>query len=138
LAPYNRTHDFSVVLNYELSKSWQFGLVWVYSSGRPITVPSGKFEYKGTYIPVYSSRNSVEMPSYHRLDLSATYFFKQKESVDNKRKWQSSLNVSVFNAYNRHNAFTSNVKRKENTQTTFAEKVYFFGIVPSLTYNFSF
>lgn len=138
LAPYNRTHDISVVANYELSDRWQFGLVWVYASGRPITVPSGKFEYRNTYIPIYSDRNSEQMPSYHRMDLTATYFLKDKMTFGGKVKWQSNLNFSLFNAYNRHNAFTINFKRREGTQTTFAEKVYFFGIVPSITYNFKF
>lgn len=138
LAPYNRTHDISVVVNYELSERWQFGLVWVYASGRPITVPSGKFEYRNTYIPIYSDRNSEQMPSYHRMDLTATYFLKDKMTFGGKVKWQSNLNFSLFNAYNRHNAFTINFKRREGTQTTFAEKVYFFGIVPSITYNFKF
>lgn len=138
LAPYNRTHDISVVVNYELSDRWQFGLVWVYASGRPITVPSGKFEYRNTYIPIYSDRNSEQMPSYHRMDLTATYFLKDKMTFGGKVKWQSNLNFSLFNAYNRHNAFTINFKRREGTQTTFAEKVYFFGIVPSITYNFKF
>jgi hypothetical protein len=138
LAPYNRTHDVSVVVNYELSDRWQFGLVWVFASGRPITVPNGKFEYRDTYIPTYSDRNTEQMPSYHRLDLSATYFLKDKMTFGGKVKWQSNLNFSLFNAYNRFNAFTINFKRREGTQTTFAEKVYFFGIVPSITYNFKF
>lgn len=138
LAPYNRTHDISVVANYEFSDRWQFGLVWVYASGRPITVPSGKFEYRNTYIPVYSDRNTEQMPSYHRLDLSATYFLKDKLRFNGKVKWESSLNFSIFNAYNRHNAFAINFKRREGTQTTFAEMTYFFGLVPAITYNFKF
>lgn len=138
LAPFNRSHDVSVVANYDFSDRWQFGLVWVYASGRPITVPNGKFEYRDTFIPTYSDRNTEQMPSYHRLDLTATYFLKDKLRFDGKIKWQSNLNFSLFNAYNRHNAFAINFKRRENTQTTFAEMTYFFGIVPSVTYNFKF
>ncbi len=138
LAPYNRSYDISVVANYELSDRWQFGLVWVFASGRPITIPNGKFEYRNTYIPTYSNRNTEQMPNYHRLDLTATYFLKDKMRLDGKIKWQSNLNFSIFNAYNRHNAFAINFKRRENTQSTFAEMTYFFGIVPSITYNFKF
>lgn len=138
LAPYNRTHDVSVVLNYEFSKRWQFGLIWIYATGRPITVPSGKFEYADTYIPVYSDRNAVEMPAYHRMDVSATYYFKDKVNKKGNFKWESNLNFSVFNAYNRHNPFTINFKRRAGTQETYAEQTYFFGIVPAVTYNFKF
>lgn len=138
LAPYNRTHDVSVVLNYEFSKRWQFGLIWIYASGRPITVPSGKFEYAKTFIPVYSDRNAVEMPPYHRMDISATYYFKDKVNKAGNFKWESNLNFSIFNAYNRHNPFTINFKRRTGTQETYAEKTYFFGIVPAITYNFKF
>ena len=138
LAPYNRSHDISVVANYEFSDRWQFGLVWVFASGRPITIPNGKFEYRNTYIPTYSDRNTEQMPNYHRLDLTATYFLKDKMRLDGKIIWQSNLNFSIFNAYNRYNAFAINFKRRENTQSTFAEMTYFFGIVPSITYNFKF
>ena len=42
------------------------------------------------------------MPDYHRLDLSLT--FKGKPG----KKWQDELNVSVYNVYNRHNAWAIN------------------------------
>ncbi len=145
LAPYDRTHDVSVVGSYEISKRVDVGMTWVYSTGAPITVPTGRFTYKGNVIPVYSDRNAERMPSYHRLDLSVTVNGKTAEEKgpkkNGKKRWgyQSSWNFSAYNVYMRKNAFTINFQQsKEDPTVTEAYKIYLFSIVPSITYNFKF
>ncbi len=50
-----------------------------------------------------------------------------------------SLTFSAFNAYNRKNAYTINFQESEaNPQNTEAVRLALFGIVPSITFNFSF
>jgi outer membrane cobalamin receptor len=134
-APYDKPHDFALVLNYEISKRLWVSANWVYSSGLPVTFPTGRFEYMGNIAPVYSDRNAYRMPDYHRLDASVSLRSKEKEG----RRWRSEWNLSVYNAYARKNAWAINfVQDEENPSVTHAEMTYLFSIIPALTYNFYF
>ncbi len=134
-APYDKPHDFSVVLNYEISDRIWVSANWVYSSGLPVTFPTGRFEYMGNIAPVYSDRNAYRMPAYHRLDTSVSLRSKNKAG----RKWHYEWNLSLYNAYARKNAWAINfVQDKENPSVTYAEKTYLFSIIPALTFNFYF
>lgn len=144
-APYDKPHNISVVLSYDLSKRICISSNWVYSSGNPATMPTGRFEYQGMIVPVYSDRNAVRLPDYHRLDLSLTYYVRKwdDEKINKKgktcKKYESSWNISAYNAYNRHNAYSINFRQDvDNPNVTYAEKMYLFKIVPSITYNFKF
>jgi hypothetical protein len=132
-ATFDRPHNLSVVLSYDMNKRVNFATNWVYYTGAAITAPTGRFEYMGMVAPVYSDRNGARLPDYHRLDLSATI-----NGNPNKR-YQGSWVFSVYNAYYRKNAFSILFRQnKDNPQTTEAVKLYFFAIVPSVTYNFKF
>ncbi|WP_306641353.1 TonB-dependent receptor [Sanyastnella coralliicola] len=132
---FDRTHDVSVVVAYELNKKWSFGMNWVYSTGNAVTMPTGRFEYMGMIVPVYSDRNGERMPAYHRLDFSATLTPKKNET----RKWKGEWVFSIYNAYNRHNAYSINFVQDENDpNTTYAEQTYLLPVVPAVTYNFKF
>ena len=97
-ATWDKTHDVSVVLSYQLKPRVSFSANWVYATGRAITLPTGKYEYNGLSVPVYSDRNAERMPAYHRGDIGFT--LKNKEKVGRKLFWD--LNVSIYNVYNRH------------------------------------
>jgi len=132
-SPFDRPHNISVVLNYELSRRWIISANWVYLSGMPVTFPVGRYEIAGRYVPIYSARNEYRFPAYHRLDLSATYSFRRNDT----RRWQSELNFSLFNAYGRKNPWTIMFRQdRENPHVTYAEMMYLFSFVPSITYNF--
>ena len=144
-APYDKPHNISVVLSYELNKIINLSANWVYSSPIPVTVPIGGYYYGGLWIPEYSERGGVRIPgtSYHRLDVSATFNFRLFGL-------NSNLNVSFYNMYNRHNAFAvyfrdrslrrdPNSGGKENIPDGVdVIKLYLFPIVPSLSYNIKF
>lgn len=137
VSPFNRKHDISVILNYDLNKRFSFGLNWVYASGKPVTFPTGRWEYGNMVAPVYSERNTYRMPDYHRLDLSITYDSKNKDNED--KRFYSSWNLSVYNVYDRHNAFSISFEDVQGSQyEREAIKTYLFGIIPSITYNFHF
>jgi hypothetical protein len=134
-APYDKPNNISVVLNYTISKRFVVSANWVYATGAPVTFPTGRAEIGGKIIPIYSDRNAYRYPDYHRLDLSLTFYSKPKPG----KKFNWDLNFSVYNAYDRHNTWSINfVQDNENPNVTYAEKVYLFGIVPSLTFNFHF
>ncbi|MGV3538868.1 MAG: TonB-dependent receptor [Rufibacter sp.] len=133
---YDRRHSVNLVTTYQLSPTWSFGANWTYATGGAITMPVGRFEYEGNSYPIYSSRNGFRLPAYHRLDLAVTY--DRPRSITGK-KYDSSWNLSIYNAYSRKNAFSIYFRQNEDDATkTEAVKTYLFGIIPAITYNFSF
>lgn len=135
LSPYDKTHDVSVVVNYDLSPRISLGGTWVYATGNPVTFPTGRAYIGNKIVPIFSDRNSYRLPDYHRLDLSVTWRGKEKPGRSFRGEW----NLSVYNAYARKNAWVINfVQEEDNPDVTYAEMTYLFSIIPSLTYNFKF
>ena len=134
-APYDKPNNVSVVLNYVISKRFTVSANWVYATGAPVTFPTGRAEIGGKIVPIYSDRNQYRYEDYHRLDVSLSFYSKEKQG----RKFTWDLNFSVYNAYNRHNTWSINFTQDNvDPNTTYAEKVYLFGIIPSVTFNFHF
>jgi hypothetical protein len=132
---YDRPHNISVVGSYDLTKRLNVSATWVYASGAPVTFPTGRSEQGNMIIPVYSERNGVRMPDYHRMDLGITLKSKEKPN----KRLKSEFNLSIYNVYNRHNAWMISFSQDEDDPTkTKAELVYIFPILPSLTWNFHF
>lgn len=129
----DRTHDVSVVAIYELNKRWSLSGTWVYSTGSPVTFPSGKYTVDGHTIKYYDGRNKYRMPDFHRLDLGATYVM-----VDNGKRY-SELSFGLYNGYGRQNAFMYNFKQsKESPLISEAYKIYLFSVVPFISWNFRY
>lgn len=134
-APYDKPHNLAVVANYQISKRFSASLNWVYATGSAVTFPTGRALIGGKIVPIYSDRNAYRFPDYHRLDLSVTFASKEKPG----RRFSWDLNASVYNVYNRHNTWAINFLQEEDQpNVTYAEKIYLFGIVPSITFNFHF
>ncbi|MTI40657.1 TonB-dependent receptor [Fulvivirga lutimaris] len=139
LANYDRRHALNLVGTYDLSDQWQFGANLSYSSGRPITVPAGRYQYDNYQVDYITERNGYALPDFHKLDLSATYIPKKNKD----RKWQSSWVFSVYNIYSRKNAFTIYTRLKELDDDVYSDekeavKISLFPILPSVTYNIKF
>ncbi len=134
-APYDKPHNVAIVLSYSISPRLEVGANWVYGSGQPATFPTGRAYYGNLIVPIYSDRNAYRLPDYHRLDVSATWKRKKKEG----QKWDWDINLSVYNAYARHNTWSINfVTDETNPDVTYAEQTYLFSIIPALTFNFKF
>jgi len=132
---YDKPHDFSAVVSYQLSDVVSLGANFVYSTGSAVTFPTGKYILNGVAIPIYSERNGARLPDYHRLDASVSLNPKKNENRRIKSEWI----FSVYNVYNRKNAFSINFKPEEfDAAQTYAEKSAVFSIVPSFTYNLKF
>jgi hypothetical protein len=134
LAPYDKTHAVNLVANYEFSPGWNLSAVWIYATGNPTTYPSGRFEISGEYFPIYSGRNEYRRPDYHRLDLSVNFI----PHPHSRKRWHGEWNLSLFNAYGKKNAWMISYDQDADTGRPYAEMLYLFGIVPSITYNFKF
>ncbi len=134
-APYDKTHDISTVLIYKWNKRLSVSATWLYATGNPITIPVGTYWSHNTQIPLYPNRNGYRMPAYHRMDVGLTLQNKKNE----QRRWKGEWNISVYNVYNRHNAYSIDfVESEENAGQLNAEKTYLFPMIPSITYNFKF
>ncbi|MES2730335.1 MAG: TonB-dependent receptor [Bacteroidota bacterium] len=140
---YDRRHDISVVVMHELSPRLSVSATWVYNTGNAFSLAEGRFtlqdvpgmEFK--VVPLYpSQRNTERLASYSRLDVGLVWKFKPK--------WgESDLTFSVYNAYNRRNAYFvyfKEIKDEKNDLITGFQlrQVSLFPVIPTLTYNFKF
>ena len=55
-----------------------------------------------------------------------------------ERKWKSEWVFGAYNVYNRYNASSIYFRNNKETRQSEAVKLSIFGIVPSITYNFTF
>lgn len=131
---YDKTHDLTLTASYEASKKWQFNANFSFQTGLPSTFPTAQYSYENITVPVYSQRNSNRLPSYHRLDLSANLNPKNSSDKDFKSSWS----FGIYNVYNRKNAYSISFRENSDTGVNEAVRLSLFGIIPSVTYNFSF
>ena len=69
-APHDKPHDFKMVANYKLTHRYSISVNIDYATGRPVTVPVGKYYYSGMQMVAYSNRNSHRIPDYFRMDVA--------------------------------------------------------------------
>lgn len=147
-AKQDRIHDIAIVAMYSINERLQLAANWVYYTGNAVTFPSGRYEVDGNLVPYYTERNGYRMPNYHRLDLGLTLHNKKfKTFVDSetgetkkiKKKFESSWNFSIYNAYARQNAYSITFRQSAtDPRKTEAVQTTLFRIVPSVAYNFKF
>jgi hypothetical protein len=131
---FDKPHDVTITGSYDLNENWDLNANFIYQTGLATTFPNAQYEYEDVNIPVYGARNEDRLPSYHRFDLSATYYPKKNKG----RKLQSSWNFGIYNVYNRQNAYSISFRENMDTGRNEAVRLTLFGIIPSVTYNFKF
>lgn len=141
-ARYDRTHDIEMTGVYQLNNSWKVSGVFVLTTGQPATLATTVHEdIFGNKIQVFTARNNMRMPTYHRLDLSFS-----KEIITKKRKRAASLSFGAYNVYNRINPFYVTLHEApvigESGQVTGYKSRYssgtLLGIVPYINYSIKF
>ena len=157
---YDRRHDISIVGSYQFSERWSLNGTWVLYSGNAVTVPTISYidpYYDGQYHTWHSfpspneittssvsssgiidhspKRNNLRLPTYHRLDLTASYMKKKSWGW-----WE--LTFGVTNLYNRMNPSYYTKTYDENPETGQIDIKYkqitLFPIMPSIFYRISF
>jgi len=129
----DRIHDISIVAQYALTPKLQLSANFVFNTGDAVTFPTGTYQIEGAFVPVYTDRNAERMPAYHRMDLGLTWQRKRT------KKFESSWNFSIYNAYGRENAFSVEFRQNEdNPGITEVVQTSLFRWVPSVSYNFKF
>ncbi len=127
------THEIKVVLLYNW-KRWDFSTTFIYATGEPYTAPSGAYPItlidgnQRDYFTV-SSKNSLRLPDYNRLDIAASY--KLLVNTNSGKREIGSIGVSIFNVYNQTNVW---YKTYQIIGTQIVEtNVNYLGLVPNIT-----
>lgn len=138
---YDRRHVLSITGSYDLSKKWNLSSVFVYSSGTPYTLPTGRVSslnagsiFEGNYF-LYQGRNNARLNPYHRLDLSARYH--AQKTLFNKKggiEWVFGL----YNTYSRQNPYFVYFAIDPISDKPIAKQVSLLPIIPSVSFNFKF
>ncbi|WP_395056380.1 carboxypeptidase-like regulatory domain-containing protein [Flavobacterium sp.] len=131
---YDKLHNLAVTSTYNLNKKWTFGANFTLQTGQPVTYPNGQYVYQGITIPSYGLRNKNSLPTYHHLDISATYVPKPDKKKGRQGEWV----FSIYNVYARKNAASISFRQNADNGSNEAIKLSIFGIVPSVSYNFKF
>ena len=133
-SPYDRPHNFVVVANYDVTPRLSVAANWIYNTGQPVTFPYGQYTIGGVTYAVYNgSRNESRYPAYHRMDLSLTWQLPDRRW----KRWDSELNVSVYNVYAHHNTWAVTFAQ-DGEGGVKTERMYLFSAVPSISYQFKF
>jgi hypothetical protein len=111
---YDRRNDVNLVLTYRLSDRWNVGTTFVYGTGQAYSQTTAFMqirepEYQGPLLAIPGKKNSLRLPSYHRLDLSATYSF---SLFSDKRN--ATFDIDIYNVYNHRNTWTRQVDQTVN------------------------
>lgn len=128
-APQDVTHEFKFAAVYKV-KGWDLAITWIFATGRPYTSPTGSYQVTlldGSTVDytTVSSKNSLTLPDYHRLDAAVRYNWKNKKGGEN------SISFSVFNVYNRTNVWYKTFEIEDNQLAE--TDVTFLGITPNIT-----
>jgi len=134
---YDRRHNLKINVIHRFNNKFSVAGNWSYGSGLATTLPIGQYEFPvDPFFPVaarvYSEKNSIRIPAYHRLDLGLTYKI--------LRKWgQQQLNAGIYNVYNRKNPIYYRVRRNPDD---FDKKQYLqatlFHFIPYFSYKVFF
>jgi hypothetical protein len=134
---YDRRHDFSIVVNHKITDKISTSFTWVYGTGNALTIAkyqynlidntNGNYGFNQTHI--YNGRNSYRAPAFHKLDLSVSFVKKKKKGI-------RTLNISIYNAYNRKNPFFLYYKKKDDEMKLY--QLSLFPFMPSISYNYKF
>jgi ferric enterobactin receptor len=129
------THEFKIVGLYKY-KRWDFSANWIYATGRPYTAPSGAYTITlldGSTQDFFTvtTKNSIRLPDYHRLDISANYKLLMGKREDVKRRELGTVSFSIFNLYNHMNIWYKQfaIESGEIIETN----MRYLGITPNIT-----
>jgi hypothetical protein len=143
---FDKTHDFTMMLSYELFKNLTVSSTFIYQTGRPVTLPESYYYVGGVAFPFWEGRNKYRLPDYHRLDFGIKYKpeFMAFGLGKSGRKVQTEIELSFYNVYNRRNVHTINFnsgisKDGSTSETMFSPTgVSTYGFMPSFQINFKF
>lgn len=132
-AEFDKPHNLNVNLNYDLTKRMSVSANFVYTSGRPVTAPTGAYYLNDQLIMDYSEKNNTRIPSYHRLDIALNLDTNLKKN----KRFEGNWSFSVYNVYGRKNPFSIYFDTSSKGRYPKAYQLSILGnAFPSISYNF--
>lgn len=132
-ADYDKPHEIKFAGNYKFTQRYSVSLNCEYSTGRPITVPTSKYEYSGGEFVYYSERNQYRIPDFFRTDLS----FNIEPSHHLTLLTHSYISIGVYNLTGRKNAYSVYYVSEDGVLNGY--KMAIFGApIPYVSYNIKF
>jgi len=134
-AEYDRPHELNVVANYKFTRRYSMSLNVDYATGRPTTVPAGKYYNSKTdcYIPFYTDRNGYRLPDNFRVDLS----FNIEPTHRLTAKTHTWVSFGVYNLLGRKNIY--NVYYEVEGKAIKGKALSIFGCqIPFISFNVKF
>lgn len=132
-ANYDKPHDATLVGNYAINHRFSLSLNVTYSTGRPITLPIGRFFYGGSQRALYADRNSNRIPDYFRTDFSMNLDGNHKVHQLTHNSWT----IGVYNLTGRKNPY-SVYYTSENGVVNGYKLSIFGSAIPFINYNIRF
>ena len=132
-ANYDKPHDITAIANYRFSHRFSISMNATYNTGRPITLPIGKFIYGGTERTLYSDRNAYRIPDYFRTDFSMNIEGNHKVHQKTHNSWT----IGVYNLTGRKNPY-SVYYVSENGSINGYKLSIFGSAIPYINFNIRF
>lgn len=132
---YDKPHDFKLTTNYKFTRRYSMSLNVDYSTGRPTTVPSGKYwdSSLNRMQIYYTERNSYRVPDYFRVDWSFNIEPSHRLTV----LTHSSISIGVYNLTGRKNVYS--IYYVPEGKIIKGYQMSIFGTpIPFVTYNIRF
>ena len=132
---FDKTHSLTMLSNLQLTSNLSVSGTFLYSTGRPVTLPEGYYHISGIPFPYWEGRNKYRLPDYHRLDFGVKY------SPNILKRWtrgyKTTIDVSLYNVYDRRNIHTINFNQGKNMLfEQIGQSTY--GFMPSININVEF
>ena len=132
---FDKTHSLTMLSNFQITKDLSISSTFLYSTGRPVTLPEGYYHISGIPFPYWEGRNKYRLPDYHRLDLGIKY------SPNFLIRWtkdlKTTIDVALYNVYDRRNIHTINFNQGQNRLfEQIGQSTY--GFMPSININVEF
>lgn len=141
---YDRRHDLKIAAARKLRPWLSLSANWVFSSGFAYSLPLTEFTFQipgqpgpPVIVQDFGAKNRYRMPWHHRLDLNAQCLLRS-------RRLQHTVNIGVYNAYNRRNPLYYNIRTQIDNvdnqlqQTKSFVQVWLLPALPSLSYSLKF
>lgn len=132
-ANFDKPHAFNFVGNYKFKHRYHFSANFVYSTGRPITLPIAKYYYAGSQRVYYSDRNAYRVLDYLRMDVS--FIIEGNHKV--KQRTHNSWTVGVYNVTGRNNVFSTYFTQESGAIKGYNLSIFAYPI-PFINYNIKF
>ena len=132
-ANYDKPHDITMIGNYRVSHRFSISLNATYSTGRPITLPIGRFYFAGAVRTLFADRNAYRIPDYFRADFSMNIDGNHKIHQLTHNSWT----IGVYNLTGRKNPY-SVYYVSENGMLNGYKLSIFGSAIPYINFNIRF